>query len=100
MPREISIALSAVGVVVLGISGWLGGKMVYVAGVAVHAGDLASADSPAVRRSPEAARPARGGAGRAWGERATASDAGGQDDRPAARENTGRGDRTRSDRPR
>ena len=32
----LPIALSVVGVIMLGISGWLGGEMVYVHGVAVE----------------------------------------------------------------
>ena len=33
---RLPIALSVVGVIMLGISGWLGGEMVYVHGVAVE----------------------------------------------------------------
>lgn len=37
-----SLVLSAVSVALLGVSGWLGGKMVYEAGVAVNADEAAS----------------------------------------------------------
>lgn len=37
-----SLALSAVSVALLGVSGWLGGKMVYEAGVAVNADEAAA----------------------------------------------------------
>lgn len=38
-----SLVLSAVSVALLGVSGWLGGKMVYEAGVAVNADEAAAA---------------------------------------------------------
>jgi uncharacterized membrane protein len=48
LDREGSLPLTVLGVVLIGISGWLGGELVYREGVGVH---------PAA--SPEEARPAR-----------------------------------------
>lgn len=43
---NVSLWLSAIAIALLLVSGWLGGKMVYEAGVAVHASDTpASTDS-------------------------------------------------------
>lgn len=39
--QAASLALSACSIALLGVSGWLGGKMVYEAGVAVHADEAA-----------------------------------------------------------
>jgi uncharacterized membrane protein len=75
---NVPLILSVVAIAMLLVSGWLGGKMVYEAGVAVHTEDLAA---PAQRWSSE--RPAS----QSWspsstgmrGERAMAADA----ERPA-----------------
>jgi hypothetical protein len=39
---NVSLGLSVVAIAMLLVSGWLGGKMVYEAGVAVHAADTAA----------------------------------------------------------
>lgn len=55
----LPVVLSVVGLALLGVSGWLGGEMVYVHGVAVHP----LVDSPAEMRAKDrvhgSARPAR-----------------------------------------
>lgn len=103
MPREISIGLSALGVAILGVSGWLGGKMVYGAGVAVHASAVpTSSDS---RDGPVGAagglKPQRGGITPAFqDQRAMAAGSSGRSDRASSRDRAGRGDRDSSERPR
>jgi uncharacterized membrane protein len=49
------IALSVIGVVLIGISGWLGGEMVYVHGVAVEPQFSASDQAAAERATPRRA---------------------------------------------
>ena len=68
-----ALGLSVVAIALLLVSGWLGGKMVYEAGVAVHAEDTAaSTDAWTPARGRAASRsPAGGGMPR---ERAMASD--------------------------
>jgi uncharacterized membrane protein len=61
-PGGATLILSLVAIAMLLVSGWLGGKMVYEAGVAVHAEDMGTT---AVR---ERAVPDRGAA---WGSTAT-----------------------------
>lgn len=46
------IWLSVIGILLLGISGWLGGEMVYVHGVAVEPQPTRAEDSSAARTSP------------------------------------------------
>lgn len=72
----VSLGLSVIAIAMLLVSGWLGGKMVYEAGVAVHADESLTAGA---RGWDAAASPTRGRStatgwtGRA-GERAMASD--------------------------
>ena len=73
-PAGIPLILSLIAIAMLLVSGWLGGKMVYEAGVAVHAEDMAST-APAERRMPDRAGAARTGMGAGLGrERGMASD--------------------------
>lgn len=46
-----ALGLSVVAIALLLVSGWLGGKMVYEAGVAVHTEDLAAGSDPWATRS-------------------------------------------------
>jgi uncharacterized membrane protein len=84
----VSVGLSIIAIALLLVSGWLGGKMVYEAGVAVHADESAAplrTDWGSRSRGWTSAAPPRG-------ERAMASDAGGpsrdagttRPDKPAA----------------
>lgn len=72
---NVALGLSVIAIVLLLASGWLGGKMVYEAGVAVHAQDTAASSSAAWggsgRAAARSAGPSRGAFG---GERAMASD--------------------------
>ena len=72
---NVSLWLSIIAIAMLLVSGWLGGKMVYEAGVAVHAADTAaSTDSWTGDRATRTRTAGMGGAGMR-GERAMASDA-------------------------
>lgn len=55
---DVPLLLSIVGIVLLGVSGWLGGHMVYVHGAAVTA-DETGTPAPASRTSPQAPRSGR-----------------------------------------
>lgn len=81
----VSLGLSVIAVAMLLVSGWLGGKMVYEAGVAVHA-DASGETARAGTWRPAAGATTWGGM--ASGERAMASDATGPGretgERPAA----------------
>lgn len=70
----VTLGLSVLAIAMLLVSGWLGGKMVYEAGVAVHAGESGETTARAGtwRASPSQSWT---GAGRSSGERAMASDA-------------------------
>lgn len=69
-----SLALSVVAIALLLVSGWLGGKMVYEAGVAVHAGE--SGETARSTAGTWRASPGQTWAGgRSTGDRAMASDA-------------------------
>ena len=71
---NVSLWLSIIAIALLLVSGWLGGKMVYEAGVAVHAADTAaSAGSWTAERTPRARTSPMGGVVR--GDRAMAADA-------------------------
>lgn len=101
MPREILIGLSVVGVLILSVSGWLGGKMVFEAGVAVHASDTTPSESRVGQRSPQPSVAQRAAAGAALpGERAMASDAAVSSDKPRVDVRGFDSDRPRDDRPR
>jgi uncharacterized membrane protein len=72
---NVSLGLSVVAIAMLLVSGWLGGKMVYEAGVAVHAGDTGpSTDSWAAARSGASTRTAATGGSMLRGDRAMAAD--------------------------
>lgn len=75
-PAGTPLLLSVVAIAMLLVSGWLGGKMVYEAGVAVHA-DAGSATSSTDRRWQDrgAASRANWAPGMATREHAAASDA-------------------------
>jgi hypothetical protein len=70
----MSLGLSIIAILLLLVSGWLGGKMVYEEGVGVHAEDAGAAASGNWRADSN-----RGwtGTGAMRGERAMAADAGG-----------------------
>lgn len=71
---NVSLWLSIIAIALLLVSGWLGGKMVYEAGVAVHAADTAaSAAGWTAERAPRA-RAATTGGGVIRGDRAMAAD--------------------------
>jgi uncharacterized membrane protein len=77
---DLALGLSVLAIALLLVSGWLGGKMVYEAGVAVHTQEDASAASfgrAGARNSPARGTPAEAGVFR--GERAMAADS----ERPA-----------------
>ena len=75
---NVMLGLSIVAILMLLVSGWLGGKMVYEAGVAVHAADTApSKDGWGTARGAAARNMPMGGAMR--GDRAMAADS----DRPS-----------------
>jgi uncharacterized membrane protein len=77
-PGGTPFILSVIAILMLGVSGWLGGKMVYEAGVAVHAGADEAETAPTMRaewqdRRSDARAP--GGMGGLGGrERAMAND--------------------------
>jgi uncharacterized membrane protein len=77
-----SLVLSVVAIAMLLVSGWLGGKMVYESGVAVHADDTAPS-APGTWESDRAAARARQGMPPAGlrGDRAMARDESGPDRR-------------------
>ena len=79
----VSLGLSVVAIALLLVSGWLGGKMVYEAGVAVHAEDTAASAPGSWESDRAAARTRQGmpGAG-LRGDRAMAHDEGGPGRRP------------------
>jgi len=70
-----TLVLSLLAIALLLVSGWLGGKMVYEAGVAVHAEDMGATSSAEGQWSQERPRTARAGWSPARPERAMASDA-------------------------
>jgi uncharacterized membrane protein len=72
----VSLGLSVIAIAILLVSGWLGGKMVYEAGVAVHADETLTAGARSWDASSSTARARTTGAGWAGrgGERAMASD--------------------------
>jgi uncharacterized membrane protein len=74
---NVSLILSLVAIALLLVSGWLGGKMVYEAGVAVHTEELGRADPWSGNRASAASSRATT-AGAMRGDRAMAADA----DRP------------------
>jgi uncharacterized membrane protein len=77
-----SLGLSVVAIAMLLVSGWLGGKMVYEAGVAVHADDTAPS-APGSWESDRAAARARAGMPAGMrGDRAMARDESGPERRP------------------
>lgn len=71
---NVSLGLSIIAIALLLVSGWLGGKMVYEAGVAVHAADTAASAGSwtADRASRTRTSPMGGGVMR--GDRAMAAD--------------------------
>lgn len=90
---SVSLALSVLGVAMFAVSGWLGGKMVYLAGVGVDAEQAALASrsgdwTQARDRWPATSQSATGTTSRWTGERAMASDSAGpareREDRAAA----------------
>jgi uncharacterized membrane protein len=88
-----TLALSVIAILVLAVSGWLGGKMVYEAGVGVHADEPAAARSGAWSRE----RGSHGVSGAGLrGSHAMASDA----DRPAREREERASGRPASDLPR
>lgn len=88
------LILSLVAIALLLVSGWLGGKMVYEAGVAVHAEDMGMA-SAGSQWSQDRARNARANRSPARPDRAMASDTAQpgreplREDRPAAGRRSG-----------
>lgn len=70
-----SLGLSVLAIAMLLVSGWLGGKMVYEAGVAVHTEELATGTTPERAAAAAAANRSNAGYGtNLRGERAMASD--------------------------
>ena len=53
-PGGTPFVLSIIGISLLAVSGWLGGKMVFEAGVGVSGGDVPAAPRPAPKRQAEA----------------------------------------------
>lgn len=86
-----SLALSAVSIALLGVSGWLGGKMVYEAGVAVNADDDAATRATGWQPDRNRGRPASQGFGTGH---AMAADSA----RPSRNRNDGRASAARSER--
>ena len=87
----VSLALSVLGVAMFAVSGWLGGKMVYLAGVGVDTAQAAETDRAggwAETRDRRSTASATSTAGRWSGGRAMASDSAGpareREDRAAA----------------
>lgn len=70
---DMALLLSVVAIALLLVSGWLGGKMVYEEGVAVHAGETGTSDAWSRPRGTRA-RVDTGGSGWARGDRAMAAD--------------------------
>src|SRR3569832_75898 len=70
---KVSLALSVVAIALLLVSGWLGGKMVYEAGVAVHAADTAASTDSWTAARGTTMRDART-TGALRGDRAMAAD--------------------------
>ena len=68
-----ALGLSVLAIALLLVSGWLGGKMVYIAGVAVHTEDEAADSANEPWRTARSAT-ARGAGAPRMGERAMASD--------------------------
>jgi hypothetical protein len=71
---NVSLGLSVLAIAMLLVSGWLGGKMVYEAGVAVHAPDMAEAPRAGAWGSARSASPSARLTPGLRGERAMASD--------------------------
>lgn len=69
-----SLWLSIIAIALLLVSGWLGGKMVYEAGVAVHAADTAESSAGWTGDRGSRAWSAPSGAGTMRGDRAMAAD--------------------------
>ena len=76
---NVSLILSIIAILMLLVSGWLGGKMVYEAGVAVHTEELSSGAAWSSDRSTARAGYSATPTGAMRGERAMAADA----DRPS-----------------
>jgi uncharacterized membrane protein len=74
-----ALGLSVVSILLLLVSGWLGGKMVYEAGVAVHAADTAASSDSWTATRDGRVRPAASSNSWAPGDRAMAADS----DRPS-----------------
>ena len=53
-PGGTPFVLSIIGIALLAVSGWLGGKMVFEAGVGVSGGDVPAASQPSAKRRVEA----------------------------------------------
>jgi uncharacterized membrane protein len=93
----VSLALSVIAIAMLLVSGWLGGKMVYEAGVAVHAEDALKISPDAWSASSRRNQSAAGGFGLRQGDRAMASDSSGPGrDLGASREDRATGSEGRS----
>jgi uncharacterized membrane protein len=71
---NVSLALSVIAIATLLVSGWLGGKMVYEAGVAVHAEDALKARPRGWGPADTRSQPAAAAWNRRVGDRAMASD--------------------------
>jgi uncharacterized membrane protein len=92
---NVSLALSVIAIAMLLVSGWLGGKMVYEAGVAVHAEDALKISPDGWNASTRRPTPAGGFVRR--GERAMANDSAGPDrELGASREDRAVGSERRS----
>jgi uncharacterized membrane protein len=76
---NVSLGLSIIAIALLLVSGWLGGKMVYEAGVAVHASDTAASSSVWTATRDGRVRTDTSAGAWAPGERAMAADS----DRPS-----------------
>jgi uncharacterized membrane protein len=92
------LVLSLIAIAMLLVSGWLGGKMVYVAGVAVHADDTAPSPTARGVERDSARSTAKPGTSAVRGERAMASDSSGpagmrEERAPSARPVSGEGRR-------
>lgn len=83
---SMSLVLSLVAIALLLVSGWLGGKMVYEAGVAVHTEDLPPADRWNASRTPASGSRPAATAGAMRADRAMAADS----DRPTRDSGEGR----------
>ena len=78
IPARMALLLSVIAIGLLLVSGWLGGKMVYEAGVAVHTEELGTANAWSGERGTSR-RPVGATTGAMRGDRAMAADA----ERPA-----------------